>query len=272
MSPTPSPGALSHLLAGAGSPTLIFVHGFACAKEDWQAQMDFFAARHRCVAVDLPGHGESPLAGRSAMAELVRSVNEVRAQVAPGPVVLVGHSLGVRIVIEAYLAEPQDVAGLVLVDGRFYDGDPQAIAERTAALVDGPGFDEFARVAFSGMFTERVDPAVRDRIVARARQLDPQFGRSLLIESILWDSTRGREALRNIGVPVLHLQSSDIDAQRRMVSLKPGMRTAFMNLVAELVPRATVQVVPDSGHFAMLDAPDLVNAEIDDFLRKLLRA
>lgn len=254
--------------AGAGCPTLIFVHGFACSREDWQAQMAHFSATHRCVAVDLPGHGETPLAGRSTMADLVRAVNEVRVQATQGPVVLIGHSLGVRIVVEACLASPQGVAGLVLVDGRFYDGDPGEIARRTAALVDGPGFDEFARVSFSGMFTERVDPAVRDRIVQRARRLDPVFGRSLLIESILWDSTRGREALRRTAVPVLHLQSSDIDADRRMVSLKPGMRTTFMNLVAELVPRARVQVVPDAGHFAMLDAPGVVNAEIARFLQE----
>jgi len=68
---------------------------------------------------------------------------------------------------------------------------------------------------------------------------------------------------------VLHLQSSDIDASRRMISLKHGMRTKFMDLVDELVPRATVRVVPDAGHFAMLDAPATVNAEIDDFLRTL---
>jgi len=260
---------VAHASAGSGSPALLFVHGFACAKEDWQGQFDHLSASHRCVALDLPGHGESTRVQACSMPQLAQAVNAVRAEAAPGPVVLVGHSLGVRIIIDAYLAAPQGVAGIVLVDGRFYDGDPQEIAPRIAALVDGPGFDEFARSSFTSMFTERADPAIRDRVVARARRLDPVFGRSLLLESILWDSTRGRDALRRIEVPVLHLQSSDIDASRRMISLKHGMRTKFMDLVDELVPRATVRVVPDAGHFAMLDAPATVNAEIDDFLRTL---
>jgi pimeloyl-ACP methyl ester carboxylesterase len=254
---------------GSGAPALVFVHGFACALGDWQAQVDHFAPTHRCVALDLPGHGASPRVSHCSMPELAGAVNAVRKQATRGPVVLVGHSLGVRVVIDAYLAWPQDVAGLVLVDGRFYDGDPQEIAPRIAALVDGPGFAGFARTSFTGMFTERSDPAVRERIVERACGLDPAFGRELLIESILWDSTRGRDALRRIAVPVLHLQSSDIDANRRMVSLQPGMRTHFMEVVESLVPRATVRVVPGVGHFAALEAPAVVNAQIEAFLGTL---
>ena len=260
---------LHQVSTGHGEPALVFVHGFACAGEDWQAQLAHFAPRHRCVALDLPGHGASPSVQQCSMAELARSINNTRLQAAPGPVVLIGHSLGVRLVIDAYLANPRDVVGLVLVDGRFYDGDPQEIEQRTAALVDGPGFDGFVSTAFAGMFTPSADPAVRERVVERARRLDPVFGRSLLIESILWDSTRGRDCLRRVAVPLLQLQSSDIDANRRMVSLQHGMRTTFMNLVDQLVPRATVRVVPDAGHFAMLDAPQVVNAEIEAFLRTL---
>jgi len=144
---------VAHASAGSGSPALLFVHGFACAKEDWQGQFDHLSASHRCVALDLPGHGESTRVQACSMPQLAQAVNAVRAEAAPGPVVLVGHSLGVRIIIDAYLAAPQGVAGIVLVDGRFYDGDPQEIAPRIAALVDGPGFDEFARSSFTSMFT-----------------------------------------------------------------------------------------------------------------------
>jgi len=152
------------------------------------------------------------------------------------------------------------------VDGRFYDGDPQEVARRMADLVDSVGFDAFIRRAFGGMFTATSDPALRQRVVERAARLDPVYGRALFIESVLWDSTRGRDALRRIHVPVLHLQATDIDEQRRMVSLRPGIRTPFMDLVEELVPGATVQVVPEVGHLAMLEAPDFVNQALAAFL------
>lgn len=262
-------GNIHYRAAGDGSPTLIFVHGFACAAEDWSGVIDRLAPRRRCLALDLPGHGASPLAGRAAMADQAAAVQGVRDAAGSGPVVLIGHSLGVRVIVDVWLARPENVAGLVFVDGRFYDGDPEQVLARMTALVDAGGFEAFVTAAFAGMFTDRADPAMRDRVVRRARRIDPAHGRALLLESILWDSTRGREALSRIRAPLLHLQSSDIDVDRRMISLKPGMRTRFMELVDSLVPGATVDIVPDVGHFAMLDDAAGVAERIEAFLRGL---
>jgi len=44
---------------GEGNPPLVFVHGFACNHEDWQAQVDVFRPRQCVVACDLRGHGAS---------------------------------------------------------------------------------------------------------------------------------------------------------------------------------------------------------------------
>lgn len=267
--PSMSSGGINYVATGQGSPTLLFVHGFACALADWDAQIAALSGRYRCVAIDLPAHGGSPLGAKRTMPDLAAVVNEIRDTVAPGPVVLVGHSLGVRIIADAYLARPDGVEGLVFVDGRFYDGDPVEVEARMARFVDSEGFEAFVRKAFAGMFTERADQAVRRHVVERAASMDPVYGRQLMLESIVWDSTQGRDALRRIKVPLLHLQSSDIDEQRRMTSLKPGMCTPFMALVEELVPGARVDVVPDVGHFATLDAPDVVTAQIADFLAGL---
>ena len=46
--------------AGAGAPPLVFVHGFGCAHEDWQPQVEAFSARHMVISCDLRGHGASP--------------------------------------------------------------------------------------------------------------------------------------------------------------------------------------------------------------------
>ena len=121
------------------------------------------------------------------------------------------------------------------------------------------------------MFTAASDPTLRERVVGRALRLDPTYGRTLLIESILWDSRRGRETLSRIKVPLLSLHSSDIDASRRMTSLRPGMVTPFMKLLEELAPQAKVEIVPDIGHFATLEAPDHVTTSIERFLADLSR-
>ena len=52
-------GNVNFRVTGSQDPTLLFVHGFACAHDDWDAQVNALSPRYRCVALDLPGHGAS---------------------------------------------------------------------------------------------------------------------------------------------------------------------------------------------------------------------
>src|SRR3712207_3770697 len=95
-----------------------FVHGFACAHGHWDAQVAHLAPRHRTVAVDLRGHGDSP--GSADECSIERYGADVAAllhALDSPPAVLVGHSMGCRVVIEAALQAPSRTAGVVLVDG-----------------------------------------------------------------------------------------------------------------------------------------------------------
>ncbi len=51
---------IHHVVTGLGSPPIVFVHGFGCGHQDWDAQVAHFSPRHQTVAVDLRGHGASP--------------------------------------------------------------------------------------------------------------------------------------------------------------------------------------------------------------------
>jgi hypothetical protein len=44
---------------GAGTPSLVFVHGWSCDRGYWSGQVGLLVARYQTVAVDLAGHGES---------------------------------------------------------------------------------------------------------------------------------------------------------------------------------------------------------------------
>ena len=46
-------------IEGKRSVVLLFVHGWCCDRSHWRYQLDVFAADHRVVALDLPGHGDS---------------------------------------------------------------------------------------------------------------------------------------------------------------------------------------------------------------------
>ena len=48
---------LDHTREGRGKPTIVFVHGFACARSDWSRQVAHLRGRFETLAVDLGGHG-----------------------------------------------------------------------------------------------------------------------------------------------------------------------------------------------------------------------
>src|SRR5690348_4122495 len=98
---------IHHVVTGNGRPSIVFVHGFACSHTDWDAQVARFSPRHQTVAVDLRGHGAS--SGTAPQCSIERygaDVVDVMRALALPPAVLIGHSMGCRVVMEAALQAP----------------------------------------------------------------------------------------------------------------------------------------------------------------------
>lgn len=108
---------IHHVVAGQGRPPVVFVHGFGCAHSDWDAQMAHLSPRHLTVAVDLRGHGASAgTPDECSVEQHGADVAEVMRALNLPPAVLVGHSMGSRVAVEAVLQAPERTAGVVLVD------------------------------------------------------------------------------------------------------------------------------------------------------------
>lgn len=247
--------------AGSGGTPIVFVHGFACERGDWRAQIDHFAPLREVVACDLPGHGETP--GRAADCTIERYGAEVAALAAAlaRPALLVGHSLGCRVVLEANRRTPGNVAGLVLIDGsRMGTGDPAQAAEAMRAAIDFTGYAAFAEPFFAQMFLK--PGAEANAIVARAKRLPAEIGAALFPAMVRWDAGRLDEALAAVQAPLLVIQSTTVGAERRRVALRSGETTPWLDLVRSRVATARVEVLAGVGHFAQLEAPQRVNTLI----------
>jgi len=144
---------LHYQRAGAGVPPFVFVHGFACAHEDWRHQAAAFAGRHCVVACDLRGHGASP--GDAASSDIETFGADVAALLGAldlSGAVLVGHSMGTRVVLQAYRDAPERVAALVLVDGSFQGAAGARAEEAARATVSAVGYGAFVGPLFEQMF------------------------------------------------------------------------------------------------------------------------
>jgi pimeloyl-ACP methyl ester carboxylesterase len=256
--------------AGSGAPALIFVHGSFCDRHDWSAQMRALADRFRVVSFDMPGHGESVPPAQPTIEALARGVSEVVARYGGGHAVLIGHSLGVDVSLEAFRQSPGGIAGLVLIDSALAgEGDPELAVRRFEEFVDAVGQEAFLNAAFSQMFLPGSDPQVRARVLSRLEKLDTRFARGILSSKVHWDASRAAQVLTSVNVPLLLLQSTYLDDKFQRRSLEPGMTTPWMDLVRRKVPGAEVRYVPNAGHFAQIDSATLVNDLIGEFAGRL---
>jgi pimeloyl-ACP methyl ester carboxylesterase len=161
---------IHHVVTGEGRPPIVFVHGFGCAHADWDAQVAHLSPRHQCVAVDLRGHGATP--GTAADCSIERygaDVAEVMRALALPPAVLVGHSMGCRVVIEAALQVPAQTAGVILVDGSQFAAAMAAVLRQRFATPDG--YATMVSGMFRDMFTAKSDQLVAESVVARVGRL-----------------------------------------------------------------------------------------------------
>lgn len=113
---------MHYIRRGTGKP-LLLLHGIGGSWRSWQTIFDSLAAEREVIAVDLPGHGETPpLDGETSIRTLADSVTEFINDNNLNGVDAVGSSMGARLVLE--LARRGGVVGGVvsLDPGGFWQG------------------------------------------------------------------------------------------------------------------------------------------------------
>jgi len=250
-------------VSAARRRSLCFLHGLACAPEDWDGLIALFGKRYRCLAPNL-GFFDADAGERPAptIGALTRRAT-VTLQDVRGRAVLVGHSMGCRVALEMCRQRPEKVEALVLIDsGLFTDLDPAAT--KAAILADPARVvqDFFRQMMGPGMPAERAS-----ELVTRAKTMPAKTLAGLFQDLIFWDQQQVTPALAAThGKPMLVLQSTTRgpDGRRRM--LQPDEPTAWTDLVRAQVPEARIEVLPNTGHFPMLEDPTKVAQIIMDFL------
>lgn len=262
-------GALYYEEHGEGAP-LVFVHGLACGHEDWEAQVRRFAPAYRIVTLDLRGHGRSAGHGSGFdMHTLGADLAALMAHIELPAAVLIGHSMGCRVVLECARIAPDAVTGLVLIDGScLATASADTMRRNTRTAVAAAGHAAFFERLFTQMFTGNSDTDLRDAVVARAGKLREEAGLELMVEMVAWDAEHAEQALSSATVPITVLQSTHLNRRRERVSLRSGETTPWLDMVRRLAPRSEAVIVPGVGHFTMIEAAAAVNRQIAAMLEQ----
>jgi pimeloyl-ACP methyl ester carboxylesterase len=117
-----------------GTPTLVLVHGYTGSSHDFALQVDSLAENRRVVVLDQRGHGLSTKTGTLegySVEQLSRDLAAFLEAVGGGPVDLLGHSMGGRVVMTMAVQRPDLVRSLILMDTSAWSFQPDDEKIRT---------------------------------------------------------------------------------------------------------------------------------------------
>jgi pimeloyl-ACP methyl ester carboxylesterase len=116
---------------GGNGPQLVLLHGYARSHTDWDTSAALLTTGHRVLAVDLPGHGNSPDIPSWNIPAVLRRITDTLDALGVPEAVVVGHSLGGLVAVEYARAYPERVRAAVNLDG-FWWGADEPGAERVS--------------------------------------------------------------------------------------------------------------------------------------------
>lgn len=244
--------------AGKGARTVIFVHGWTCDERTWQAQVPELSKNYRVITLDLPGHGQSgsPTDGKLSMDLFARAIEAVRAENNAHRVVLVGHSMGVAVIMQYARLYPEHTAALVIVDGSV-SMPPGDWSNKMLAAAKQAGESLKTREAMvQAMFVPSTSEDVRKRVLAMilaAPAATPLAAIEALVDPTIW-----KEDL--FPQPVLAVIST--------LGLRDDPPLDLLHLKSRF-PKIEYHAMADTGHFLMLEKPTEFNRLLKSFLDNL---
>jgi pimeloyl-ACP methyl ester carboxylesterase len=240
---------LSCEIRGNQNKPLVFVHGWTCNRGFFAPQAELFSQSHQVVSLDLAGHGQSG-EGRTewTLANFARDVEAVVNGLELESPILIGHSMGGAVCLEAAQLLGTKITGVVLVDTFAFDyghfDESQIYHFLDSLRTDFPG-------AIRGLI-EQTTPDGTDQML-REKMISTMVKAPLSIAIPAFESLLRWDALpifQDLKIPVRCVNGSLINSEacQRYGSFWEATQ------------------MPQAGHFLQLEDPDEFNRCLSDML------
>jgi pimeloyl-ACP methyl ester carboxylesterase len=239
---------------GEGEPALVFLHYWGGSVRTWARVTSLLGGSYRCIAYDQRGWGTSdqPESGYE-LADLAGDLTGLLARLGLRSYVLVGHSMGGKVAMLAASQRPMGLEALVLVAPA--SPLPQDLPEE-AAEAQRHAYDnaETAGKAIDLLTFQAPSDAVREQLVQDSLRGSPGAKYAWPHSAAYQDISA---AVRNISVPTLVLVG-DHDRQDPVKQQREELMP--------LLQKAKLVTLPNCGHLAPVEQPDLLADAIAGWL------
>lgn len=234
---------ISYGVRGQGDITIVFVHCWTCNHEFWMPQLEQFSNNYKVVWLDLAGHGLSASSHRQAytMPAFGEDVAAVVNKINGKNIVLVGHSMGGPVAIEAAKILGDKVIGVVGVD-TFYTPFKYPKSEAEIKEFVKPFENDFKGTSeqmVRSMFTSKADPELISSIVKQMSIASPKMGISAMYEIFRWNVQNVPSALNMYSKKLRNINGAPTGKEKAL--------------------HKSVNLIPGVGHFVAQVKPDEFN-------------
>jgi pimeloyl-ACP methyl ester carboxylesterase len=235
----------------------LLIHGAGASSAIWMMVMARLGRVGRALAIDLPGHGPSPAFERNPRPTLIDyrdATGELAAQTTLGPAVLVGHSMGALIAIEAALAWPDKVVALVLCGAA-----PRLPVSRAllATLENEQAYAHFPAWLAERALSPAAKPALKRAFLA-AGVAAPRAVTQADFAAI--DGADLGPRLEHVRCPIIWLDGADDGIVRMTGDVEHAGIVGEQSVETHAARPGEVRVLAGVGHLTPIEAPAEVAA------------
>lgn len=246
-------GSLRAIKTGQG-PLVLLIHGVGLRAEAWAAQIDALSLQYHTVAVDMPGHGQSPsLQGRPGLSDYTDAI----ADGLDTPALVIGHSMGAMIALDLAIRHTHLVRGVAALNA-IYQRD-QAASDAVKARANS--LDGVTVADPSGPLDRWFgDTPSPERTACRVwlKDVDPAAYR-MAYTVFAHENGPDPAALAAMSCPALFLTGRD----------EPNSTPAMSEAMAEIAPKGRAQIVETAAHMMPMTHADEVNAALLRFAQEV---
>ncbi len=230
--------------AGEVNPALVFIHGWSCDKSYWSEQVKDLSKNHKVITVDLGGHGESGLNRENWTIEkygedVASVVNNLKLE----KVILVGHSMGGSVILEAAKILKERVIGLIGADTYQSFTDDWTAEQKEGFLKSfKDNFYETTQGFVKGMFPPSADSTLVKKVADDMSMAPPQVATSAMRNLFFYDPL---PTLKEIDLPI--------------ISINCDLYPVAVEENKKYVKYFEVKMINGAGHFLMIEKPEEFN-------------
>lgn len=237
-------------------PDVVLVHGFLGSGKTFEPLTEYLARNFTVTTIDLPGFAASyDVAVPATVEDLAMMVADAIQSTGISQCAILGHSLGAMISLELSLQRPELLEKMVIYGG-CPDGSLPERFESFESSIDQiriDGFEPTAAKIISNWFQQGKEDPMFQKALAAGTQTDADRA---IAHIKTWDPWKARERLKQIKTPALIICGAADRATHPDLSIEMWQK----------ISGAQLAILPDAGHAAHLECPDIFNQIVERFL------